>query len=149
MTLSFFLLLFASVIFSYLGTQAKRAFHMRVCALLPRNVMRDHVKILFAEYPGRLPEFRAQALPVRAGRLALDALSCATLLVGLWAMPPAFLRGFDLALLRFCGLGLVLLAFAMDTAAFCKMAYWTWRGLELASQKTSKAAQAVDAESEI
>lgn len=148
MTLSFFLLLLASVVFSYLGTQAKRTFHARVRALLPRNVMQNHLQVLFAEFPGRLAEFRSQALPVRAGRLALDALSCITLLVGLWVFPPQFLRGFDLSFLRFSGLGLVVVAWAVDTTAFCKMAYRTWRALEAAAQRTSEAPVAVDAESE-
>jgi hypothetical protein len=126
MTLSFFLLLVSSVTFSYLGAQAKRTFHARVCGLLPRNVMRDHLKVLFSEFPDRLPDFRARVLPLRAGRLVFDALSCILLLVALWLFPPAFLRGFDLSVLRFAGLGLVTVACAVDTAAFCKMAYWTW-----------------------
>jgi len=120
MTVSFFLLVLASILFRILGLRAGRAFEGRLKALLPRSVMHSHFATLLGEFPDRLPAFRGSALPMQAQALFFNSAACATFLGGLWAFPPEFLGAFDLALLRYSGLFIVLGAFVVDVAAFIK-----------------------------
>lgn len=121
MTVSFFLFMAAALIFRVLAVQAGNTYHARVRALLPRNVMQSHVSVLFREFPRLVPAFRAKALPVHAGQIAFNTLSCATLLAALWIFPPQFLAGFDLTLLRLSGAVVVSGAFIMDAIGFCRI----------------------------
>jgi len=121
-SVSFFLLLAASVIFRVLAVAAERRFQARLRALLPRSVTERHLPVLLREFRDRLPLFRARALPAHFGSLAFNTLSCATFLAGLWLRPPGFLSGSDLAFLRYTGLAVVLAAFLADAVAFCRVA---------------------------
>ena len=122
MTVSFFLLVAASLIFRLLGAQAEGQFQARLRGLLPRKVLSGHFPALLRDYPAQLPLFRSRVLPLKAQRVALDSLCCVTLLAGLWIFPPAPFSGDDLDLLRRIGTGIVCAAFLIDATAFFRMA---------------------------
>lgn len=126
MSLSFILLVLASVILRHLSAEAKRAFAYRLRALLPRDVLCDHLQILLKQHRNRMPEFRTRALPMHAAHLALDAFSCATLLTALWLFPPSVLAGFELAVFKYAGLAVVLLALTVELVLLCRLACAAW-----------------------
>ena len=118
MTASFFLLIAASAILRYLAVLAGRVFDSRLRELLPRNALDAPLDTLFREFPERLPEFRVQALPARAARVALDTLCCGALLGSLWTVEPPFLAGTELSMLRIAGVLAVSAGFLADIAGF-------------------------------
>jgi len=121
MTVSFFFLVGASLIFRALSMLAEKAYDARLRSLLPRKFLSPKLADLVREHPERLPVFRQEALPLQARALAFNTLACGTFLSGLWIFPPGFLSPFDLGLLRFVGLAVVLVAFGADVAAFSRM----------------------------
>ena len=121
MTAPFFFFLSAAFIFRFLSLQSERAYAARLRALLPRRFLTPSLADVIREFPERLPAFREQVLPMQARALGFNTLACTTFLMGLWIFPPDFLTGFDLGLLRFVGLAVVLAAFAVDVAAFSRL----------------------------
>ena len=105
-----------------LAAHVKSAFVDRLRLLLRGSGESGGVRILFSHYPHRIPEFRARALPMSAGRIGLDALCCGSLLAALWAFPPSFLAGCELAILQYVGLLVVILAALADALSFMQMA---------------------------
>ena len=121
MTAPFFFFVGAALIFRFLSLQSERAYAARLRSLLPRRFLAPRLADIIREFPERLPAFRQQVLPMQARALGFNTLACGTFLLGLWIFPPAFLTGFDLALLRFVGLAVTLGAFAYDVAAFSRL----------------------------
>jgi hypothetical protein len=111
----------AALIFRFLSLQAERAYAARLRELLPRRFLTPSLADVIREFPERLPAFRERALPLQARALGFNTLACGIFLIGLWIFPPDFLTGFDLGLLRFVGLAVVLAAFAFDVAAFSRL----------------------------
>jgi|GEM_PF-2699722 len=77
-------------------------------ALLLRIPARDAAKRL-----------RTRAAAASCGRLhgtrfAFDAFSCLALLLAVWTLPAGGLSGFDLGVLRYCGLAVVATALLID-----------------------------------
>jgi len=59
----------------------------------------------------------APAGKLRAMRFAFDSFSCLALLLAVWRLPAGGLSGFDLGVLRYCGLAVVAAALLIDGAS--------------------------------
>jgi hypothetical protein len=121
MTPPFLCLLAAACIFRYLSSDAMKQFKVRLAHLLPRNVMKEHLQVLMAEFPERLAEFRRRVLPYSAWHVALNAASAICFVCALWYFPPQGMARWDLIFVRYGSVVLTPLAFLGDAILFAKM----------------------------
>ena len=121
MTPPFLFLLAAAAIFRWLSADANKAFSQRLTSLLPRNVMREHLRVLLAEFPDRVGEFRRRVLPCHALHVVLNTAACACFAVALWMFPPIGMERWDLLFVQYGSLLLLPMAFFADAVLFARM----------------------------
>ena len=121
MTLPFLCLLAAAGIFRYLSSDAMKRFRLRLVALLPRNVMERHMRVLLEEFPDRVGEFRRRVLPYSAAHVGYNAAAALCFVSALWFFPPNGMQYWDLIFVRYGSLLLMPLAFAGDVLLFMRM----------------------------
>jgi hypothetical protein len=121
MTPPFLFLLAAAGIFRLLSADSKKAFNQRLASLLPRNVMRDHLRVLLADFPERTVEFRRRVLPYSGLHVALNTAACACFAAALWIFPPSGMQRWDLQFVQYGSLVLTPLAFLADAVLFARM----------------------------
>ena len=74
---------------------------------------------LSTQYSGLRSSARRTAYGGAGGyRFFLDLVACLSLLLGFWAFPPEFLKGSELAFIRYAGSGAVLSAFLVEVVAW-------------------------------
>jgi len=120
MSVNFFMLLAAALIFRYLAMLARGRFLDRFDRLLGRPAAGRRVETLLRQYPERAEDFRARVLPYMALRTTLDALACFTFVAAVFFFPPSGFGERDLALLQRGSAMIVFVALLMDAAAFCR-----------------------------
>jgi hypothetical protein len=120
MTPPFLFLLAAAGIFRLLSADSNKAFNHRLARLLPRKVMREHLRVLLSDYPDRLAEFRRRVLPYSALHVALNAAACACFAAALWIFPPIGMAHWDLVFVQYGSLVLTPLAFLADAVLFAR-----------------------------
>ena len=111
----------AAGIFCLLAADANKAFRHRLARLLPRKVMREHLRVLLEDYPGRLGEFRRRVLPFSALHLGLNAAACACFVAALWFFPPGGMVHWDLVFVRYGSLLLTPVALLADVVSFARL----------------------------
>jgi hypothetical protein len=121
MSISFLMLLVAAAILRFLAVDAKRGFDRRLTALLPRTVMADHQRVLFAEFPERRAAFRSQALPWCALQVLWNASACAVFASAFWLSPPALMHPAMLTFIRYAALTVVPAALLFDALIFLRL----------------------------
>jgi hypothetical protein len=121
MTPPFLCLLAAAAIFRYLSSDAHKAFRARLVSLLPRNVMRDHLRVLQLEFPDRLGKFRRSVLPFSALHVLLNAAACLCFIAAVWFFPPIKMQKWDLLFVRYGSVAITPVALAVDLIAFGKL----------------------------
>ncbi len=132
MTPPFLCLLAAAGIFRLLSADSIKAFNQRLKMLLPRKVMQDHLRVLLAEYPDQVVEFRQRVLPYSALHVALNAAACACFAAALWIFPPVGMAHWDLVFVQYGSLVLLPVAFTADAVLFARMLMATFgRGAEV------------------
>jgi len=122
----FLLLLAAAGIFRLLSADAMKTFHQRLARLLPRNVTEKHFRVLRADFPERLGNFRRRALPFSALHLALNLAACACFVAAVWFFPPGGMSHWDLVFVRYGGVLLTPVAFLADLVSFARMLLATY-----------------------
>ena len=120
MTLPFFFLLAAAGIFRLLSADSRKTFNRRLASLLPRNVMKDHLQVLMADFPERAAEFRRRVLPYSAFHVLLNTAACGCFAAALWIFPPAGMNRWDLLFVQYGSLLLMPLAFVADAVVFAR-----------------------------
>jgi hypothetical protein len=126
MSVNFFMLLFAALIFRYLGMRARATFVDRFARLLGCAVSGRRVAALLRQHPKQADGFCAHVLPFAGLRLGLDALACATFVASVFFFPPAIFGERDLTLLQYGSAMIVLIALLVDAAAFCRSLVLAW-----------------------
>jgi len=121
MTPPFLFLIAAAAIFRLLSADANKAFRKRLEGLLPRKVMRDHLRALLKDYPERLGEFRRRVLPYSGLHVALNAGACACFVSALWYFPPSGMEHWDMVFVRYGSVLLTPVAFVVDAVGFARM----------------------------
>jgi hypothetical protein len=121
MTPPFLCLLAAACILRYLSSDAMKQFKLRLAALLPRNVMEDHLRVLLGEFPDRLTDFRRRVLPCSVLHLIYNAAAAACFVGALWYFPPREMQHWDLIFVRYGSVVLTPLAFMADVVIFARM----------------------------
>ena len=120
MTPPFLFLMAAAAIFCLLSADAKKAFHRRLTAMLPRKVMQHHLRALVEDYPDRLGEFRWRVLPFSALHVGLNAAACACFAMAMWFFPPSGMSDWDLLFVRYASVLLTPVAFLADAVGFAR-----------------------------
>jgi hypothetical protein len=120
MTPPFFFLLAAAGIFRLLSADAKKAYNERLAGLLPRNVMRQHLRVLLEEYMDRLPEFRRRVLPYSACQVMMNMAACTAFTAAVWFFPPTEMAHWDLVFVRYGSVLLTPVAFLTDVVLFAR-----------------------------
>jgi hypothetical protein len=121
MTPPFLFLLAAAGIFRLLSADSKKAFNQRLARLLPRKVMREHLRVLLMDYPERAGEFRRRVLPYSALHVVLNTAACACFSIALWIFPPIGMAHWDLLFVQYGSLVLTPVAFLADAVLFARM----------------------------
>ncbi len=121
MTPPFLFLMAAAGIFRLLSSDANKAFNRRLARLLPRKVMQEHLRVLLADYPERVVEFRRRVLPFSALHVALNTAACACFAAALWVFPPTGMEHWDLVFVQYGSLLLMPVAFTADALLFARM----------------------------
>jgi hypothetical protein len=121
MTPPFLLLLAAAGVFRLLSADSRKSFDQRLARLLPRNVMRDHLRVLLEEFPDRVSEFRRRVMPHSALHVLFNAAACACFTAALWFFPPVGMAHWDLIFVRYGSLLLMPVAFLADAILFARM----------------------------
>jgi hypothetical protein len=121
MTPPFLFLLAAAGIFRLLSADANKAFNHRLARLLPRKVMQEHLRVLMADYPERVGEFRRRVLPYSALHVAWNAAACCCFAAALWIFPPTGMARWDLLFVQYGSLVLTPVAFMADAVLFARM----------------------------
>ena len=121
MTPPFLFLLAAAGIFRLLSADSKKAFNQRLANLLPRKIMRDHLRALLADYPEQLSDFRTRVMPYQAFHVLLNAAACVCFAAALWFFPPHGLQQWDLRFVRYGSLLITPVAFLADVVIFARM----------------------------
>ena len=121
MTPPFLFLLAAAGIFRLLSADAKKAFRKYLARLLPRKVMKQHLRALLDDYPERLGEFRRKVLPFFGLHVTLNAAACACFVAAIWMFPPSGMAEWDLFFVRYGSVLLVPVAFMADTVWFTRI----------------------------
>lgn len=120
MSVNFFMLLFAALLFRYLGMRARATFVARFARLLGCAVSERGVETLLRQHPRQAGGFRTRVLPFAGLNLGLDALACATFVVSVFFFPPAIFGARDLSLLQYGSAVIVFIALVVDASAFCR-----------------------------
>jgi hypothetical protein len=121
MTPPFLLLLAAAGIFRFLSADSKKAFNQRLIALLPRNIVENHLQVLREDFPDLLGEFRRRVLPYSALYVILNAAACVCFIAALWFFPPSGMEHWDLLFVRYGSLVITPIAFLADVVLFARM----------------------------
>jgi hypothetical protein len=122
MTPPFLLLVAAAAIFRWLSSDAKKLYDHRLASLLPRNVIRHHLRVLMRDFPDRLGQFRRYALPHSALHVLWNAAAAACFTAALWYFPPMGMAHWDLIFVRYGSILITPLAFLMDFVGFIRLA---------------------------
>jgi hypothetical protein len=128
MTPPFLCLLAAAGIFRFLSSDAKKAFLARLAAMLPRNVMQGHLRVMVEEFPERLAGFRRCVLPFSAAHLLLNTAACACFAAAVWYFPPGGMERFDLLFVRYASVLITPIALLTDLVIFGRMLMSTFGG---------------------
>jgi hypothetical protein len=121
MTPPFLFLLAAAGIFRLLSADSKKAFNQRLARLLPRKVIREHLRVLLTDYPERAAEFRWRVLPYSGLHVVLNTAACACFAAALWIFPPSGMARWDLVFVQYGSLVLTPVAFLADAVLFARM----------------------------
>jgi len=116
----FLCLLAAAGIFRYLSADAMRQFRLRLASLLPRNVTEGHLRVLLAEFPERVGDFRRRVLPWSAWHVGWNAASAVCFIAALWFFPPRGMQHWDLIFVRYGSVVLTPVAFLADVVLFAR-----------------------------
>jgi len=131
MTPPFLFLLVAAVLFRILSSDSDKAFRRRLASLLPRKVMRDHLRALLEDYPERLAEFRRRVLPFSALHVGWNVAACLCFAAAVWYFPPEGMEHWDLLFVRYGSILLTPLAFVTDAVPLVRLLKATFaRGAE-------------------
>jgi hypothetical protein len=121
MSFSFLMFLAAAAILRLLANDAKRSFDLRLSALLPRSVIADHERVLFADFPERRAAFRSKALPWCGLQVVWNASACAVFASAFWFSPPAVMHPTMLTFIRCAALTVIPAALIFDALIFLKL----------------------------
>jgi hypothetical protein len=120
MSPQFLFLMAAAGILRFLSADSKKAFNERLRRLLPRKVMRDHMRALMEDYPEHLREFRRRVLPFSALHVGLNAAVAACFVTAVWSFPPGGMEHWDLVFVQYGSLFLTPVALLADVVLLAR-----------------------------
>ncbi len=83
--------------------------------------MQAHLRVLLAEFPDRIAEFRSRVLPFHAIHVMMNVAACACFAAALWMFPPTGMQHWDLLFVQYGSLFLLPVAFLADAFLFARM----------------------------
>ena len=120
MSVNFFMLLVAALIFGVLARNARSISLARLARIYGAQGTFRRLDALVRKNPGQSELFRARVLPWVGFQLCFDVASCATFITAVFVFPPAKFGPTDLALLQNGSVVIVLTALVIDLLSFIR-----------------------------